>query len=152
MIKTLTLIWCVNAVLEDFFRTRLNLYVGRKKSMENALEQQISENEIKLKFIEHIADRKLNVHMENPRVLAYLEEAFPEATECNYDFLFSVTITDLMVEKFRELCSEKDKLKKQLEGLKGSTAESLWHKDLDEFLTELAVRIRFFVKSSACYT
>ncbi|KAE8675463.1 hypothetical protein F3Y22_tig00111671pilonHSYRG00261 [Hibiscus syriacus] len=125
-------------VLAGFYRTRLDLYVKRKKAMEDALEQQISEKEIKLKFIRHIAERKIDVHRKKPHVLADLRKAFPEATERDYDFLLSVTITDQLLEKFNELCSEKDKLEKQLIELKGSNARSLWRKELDEFLTELA--------------
>ncbi|KAE8675455.1 DNA topoisomerase 2 isoform 4 [Hibiscus syriacus] len=128
----------IEEILAGFYRTRLDLYVKRKKAMEDALEQQISEKEIKLKFIRHIAERKIDVHRKKPHVLADLRKAFPEATERDYDFLLSVTITDQLLEKFNEICSEKDKLEKQLIELKGSTARSLWRKELDEFLTELA--------------
>ncbi|KAE8675459.1 Detected protein of confused Function [Hibiscus syriacus] len=115
-----------------------------EKTMEDALEQQISEKEIKLKFIRHIAERKIDVHRKKPHVLADLRKAFPEATERDYDFLLSVTITDQLLEKFNELCSEKDKLEKQLIELKGSTARSLWRKELDEFLTELAKQYKAY--------
>ncbi|XP_068651823.1 DNA topoisomerase 2-like [Aristolochia californica] len=55
----------------------------------------------------------------------------------DYDYLLSMPIGNLILEKVQELLAHQDKIKKEVEELKGETPEGLWMRDLDAFLQEL---------------
>ncbi|KAK8484332.1 hypothetical protein V6N11_047370 [Hibiscus sabdariffa] len=64
-------------------------------------------------------------------------EASPAAIESDYDYLLSMAIGTLTLEKVGELISDKDKLKHDVEFWRKSTPNSLWLKDLDELEKQL---------------
>lgn len=59
----------------------------------------------------------------------------------DYDYLLSLAIGSLTLEKMQELRDERDKLVQEVEELKQSTVKSLWIKDLDK-LEEDLVQVR----------
>ncbi|KAK9683011.1 hypothetical protein RND81_10G112500 [Saponaria officinalis] len=50
----------------------------------------------------------------------------------DFDYLLSMAISNLTIEKVKELCDNKDKVLSQIEELKKQSEKSLWWKDLDE--------------------
>lgn len=62
-------------------------------------------------------------------------------TGSEYDYLLSLAIATLTLEKVKELCSERDKMKEEVEDLKKATPRSLWLKDLESLGAELDVWI-----------
>lgn len=57
----------------------------------------------------------------------------------DYEYLLSLAIGTLTLEKVQQLCAERDKLEDDVEELKKATPKSLWWKDLDAFTKELDV-------------
>ncbi|GMI87135.1 topoisomerase II [Hibiscus trionum] len=57
--------------------------------------------------------------------------------ESDYDYLLSMAIGTLTLEKVRELISDKDKLEHEVEYWRTSTPQTLWLKDLDELDKQL---------------
>lgn len=55
----------------------------------------------------------------------------------DYDYLLSMAIGSLTIEKVKELCANRDRLLMQIEDLKKQTEKSLWLKDLDALLKAL---------------
>ncbi|XP_077227115.1 DNA topoisomerase 2-like [Tasmannia lanceolata] len=55
----------------------------------------------------------------------------------DYEYLLSMPIGTLTLEKVQELLAQKEKLANEVEELKKVTPESLWRKDLDAFMVEL---------------
>ncbi|KAF6168380.1 hypothetical protein GIB67_018220 [Kingdonia uniflora] len=55
----------------------------------------------------------------------------------DYEYLLSMAIGSLTLEKVQELCAEKDKLTDEVDELKGSTPTSLWMRDLCALEKEL---------------
>ncbi|CAH8366429.1 unnamed protein product [Eruca vesicaria subsp. sativa] len=55
----------------------------------------------------------------------------------DYDYLLSLSIATLTLEKVQELCGERDKMKQQVEDLKKATPRSLWLRDLESLDAEL---------------
>ncbi|KAI5076728.1 hypothetical protein GOP47_0008793 [Adiantum capillus-veneris] len=55
----------------------------------------------------------------------------------DYEYLLSMPVGTLTLEKFQSLCNDRDKLERDVEELKRATPKSLWLKDLDEFLVQL---------------
>lgn len=58
----------------------------------------------------------------------------------DYEYLLSMPIGTLTLEKVQELLNQLDKLKNEVEELKRVTPEALWVRDLDALLVELDVR------------
>ncbi|XVF29358.1 hypothetical protein REPUB_Repub15cG0113900 [Reevesia pubescens] len=55
----------------------------------------------------------------------------------DYDYLLSMAIGTLTLEKVRELCSDRDKLQHEVEVLRKATPNSIWLKDLDDLEMQL---------------
>lgn len=57
----------------------------------------------------------------------------------DYEYLLSMPIASLTLEKVQSLCNERDKLEGDVEEMRRATPKSLWTKDLDAFIQELDV-------------
>ena len=57
----------------------------------------------------------------------------------DYEYLLSMAIASLTLEKVQSLCNERDKLEGDVEEMRRATPKSLWKKDLDAFLQQLDV-------------
>ncbi|KAL2478354.1 DNA topoisomerase 2 [Forsythia ovata] len=55
----------------------------------------------------------------------------------DYDYLLSMSIGSLTIEKVQELCNNRDKLIQEVEEMRKATINSLWTKDLDALEREL---------------
>ncbi|OVA09460.1 DNA topoisomerase II [Macleaya cordata] len=55
----------------------------------------------------------------------------------DYEYLLSMAIGTLTLEKVQELCSDKDRLTNEVDELRSATPKSLWLKDLDALEKEL---------------
>lgn len=74
------------------------------------------------------------------------EEESPEAGKrgvkaSDYEYLMSMPIGTLTLEKVQELCAEKDKLEGEVDELRRTSPRSLWLKELDALEEELDVSI-----------
>ncbi|KAH9611986.1 hypothetical protein KSS87_007148 [Heliosperma pusillum] len=58
-------------------------------------------------------------------------ETATEESLSDYDYLLSMSISSLTIEKVKELCANKDKVLNQIEDLKKQSEKSLWWKDLE---------------------
>lgn len=72
-------------------------------------------------------------------------EDHEESDEKGYEYLLSMAIGTLTLEKVQELCAQRDKLHDEVEELNKATPESLWLWDLDAFMAQLDVRELPFV-------
>lgn len=68
------------------------------------------------------------------------EEVIKGVRGGDYEYLLSLPIGSLTLEKVQALCRDRDKLEADMEELKRATPKSLWIRDLDAFLTQLDVR------------
>ncbi|CAK9140400.1 unnamed protein product [Ilex paraguariensis] len=57
----------------------------------------------------------------------------------DYEYLLSMAIGTLTLEKVQELCADRDKLNEEVDDLKKATPKSMWTKDLDALERELDV-------------
>ncbi|KAA8520228.1 hypothetical protein F0562_014484 [Nyssa sinensis] len=55
----------------------------------------------------------------------------------DYEYLLSMAIGTLTLEKVQELCADRDKLNKEVDDLRKATPKSMWMKDLDSLDREL---------------
>lgn len=57
----------------------------------------------------------------------------------DYEYLLSMSIGTLTLEKVQELCADRDKLNQEVDNLKKATPKALWMKDLDDLEKQLDV-------------
>eukprot|EP00250_Pteridium_aquilinum_P019523 c24465_g1_i1 orf=369-4922(-) len=68
------------------------------------------------------------------------EETVKGVKAGDYEYLLSMAIGSLTLEKVQSLCGERDKLEEDVEELKRATPKSLWIKDLEAFLQQLDIQ------------
>lgn len=67
------------------------------------------------------------------------EESNRGVRASDYDYLLSMAIGTLTLEKVQELCAERDKLNAEVEDMRNATPKTLWMKDLDVLDQQLDV-------------
>lgn len=70
-----------------------------------------------------------------------------DQSSSDYDYLISLAIGTLTLEKIQELLSERDKLVREVEDLKRTSVKSLWMRDLDALeakVLEVRCKINYF--------
>lgn len=123
----------------------------------NVLQSELLKLENKVRFIEGVVDGDIIVTNRKRADLFFelkqkgfaqfqkkiVESGVSGGTEGNgengYDYLLSIPIGTLILEKVRELRAEKDKIYGEVDDLKKATPMSLWTKDLDALEKELDV-------------
>ncbi|OMO96852.1 DNA topoisomerase II, eukaryotic-type [Corchorus olitorius] len=65
------------------------------------------------------------------------EVGVKEVQVSDYDYLLSMAIGTLTLEKVQELCAERDKIQNDVEEVRKATPKSLWLKDLDDLEIQL---------------
>lgn len=123
----------------------------------NVLQSEFLKLENKVRFIEGVVEGEIIVTNRKRADLFFelkqkgfvqfqkkiVESGVSEGTEGNgengYDYLLSLPIGILTLEKVRELRAKRDKLNGEIDDLKKATPMSLWTKDLDALEKELDV-------------
>lgn len=67
------------------------------------------------------------------------EESSRGVRASDYDYLLSMAIGTLTLEKVQELCADRDKLNAEVEDMRNATPKHLWMKDLDVLDKQLDV-------------
>ncbi|KAF7115944.1 hypothetical protein RHSIM_RhsimUnG0044300 [Rhododendron simsii] len=126
-----------------------------KEVLLNVLQSELLKLENKVRFIEGVVDGDIIVTNRKRADLFFelkqkgfaqfqkkiVESGVSGGTEGNgengYDYLLSIPIGTLILEKVRELRAERDKINGEVDDLKKATPMSLWTKDLDALEKEL---------------
>ncbi|KAG8480258.1 hypothetical protein CXB51_024810 [Gossypium anomalum] len=154
-------------ILDEFYHLRLEFYEKRRKHMLDTLELELLKMDNKVRFILDVVKGNIIVNNRKradlflelqekgftpfPKKTKAVEvavagdidhegepELSPEATRASdYDYLLSMAIGTLTLEKVQELCSDRDKLEHEVEELRKHTPKSLWLKDLEELEKQL---------------
>lgn len=75
-------------------------------------------------------------------------EAVNGVQSIDYDYLLSMAIGTLTLEKVQGLLADRDKLNEEVDDLRKATPESLWVKDLDALDTQLDVWTKITISPS----
>ncbi|KAG6761071.1 hypothetical protein POTOM_034263 [Populus tomentosa] len=153
-------------ILENFFHLRLEYYETRKKVLLENLEFELLKLENKVRFILGVvrgeiivnnrkrADLLLELHQKgfNPipkkskAVVAGATDDTEEAEDSldvsgvrasDYDYLLSMAIGTLTLERVQQLCADRDKLNGEVDSLRKTTPKVLWVKDLEALEMQL---------------
>ncbi|XP_068647207.1 DNA topoisomerase 2-like [Aristolochia californica] len=154
-------------ILEEFVPLRFEYYVKRKKALLENLQLDLLKVDNKVRFILGVVQGEIVVSNrkraelflelkqkgftpfpnkpKNAEDAAESEEAEGDqevaatvaVQSSDYDYLLSMPIGSLTLEKVQDLLAQQDKIRKEFEELEGVTPEGLWMRDLDAFLQEL---------------
>ncbi|KAL6530462.1 DNA topoisomerase 2 [Orobanche minor] len=142
-------------IIEEFCDLRLEFYEKRKKFMLSMLEKELLKLENKARFINEVVEGKtIIMNRKRNDLLAELKQknftpfpsnaTSPNPTESDYEYLLSMPIGTLTMEKVQELCGQRKKLNDEVDGLKHATPESLWSKDLDALEQKLNLQSKIY--------
>jgi len=123
----------IEAILDEFFIVRLELYQKRKDYLLEELEKQLKLISWKVKFILMIVEKKLEINnKKKSEIETQLEKnKFPKI-DGTYNYLLSMPIYNLTQEKIDELKKQEKDKQEEHELLTKKTPEQLWASDLEE--------------------
>ncbi|KAJ2236280.1 DNA topoisomerase 2 [Coemansia sp. RSA 475] len=134
-------------IIDDFYPLRLRYYQLRKENMAEKLGRDLQMADNRARFVMEIIQKKLTVNnrkrleiIQELRDRGYAAMAKPKPNEADadaepasdYDYLLSMPIWNLTMEKVEKLLKEKRDIEIKLEELLALTPIDLWNVDLDE--------------------
>lgn len=126
-----------NEILDEFYDVRLEFYSKRKKYMIDLIEAELIILENKIRFIMMIVNKELKVIKVKINLLnSKLEELDFFKMDDKYDYLTSMPIHSLTLEKIEELKNKCDEMNKQLEIIKKKTIKKMWMEDIMDIIKE----------------
>lgn len=127
-------------ILENYVRVRLDLYQKRKDYLLKEWKREMSVLEWKVKFIEHVIDKKIKFfNVPKKTVEERLEELefpkLPRASGAEPSYFYTeVGIWGFTKERVDELKKQLDDKKTQYNDLKGKTPTDMWKEELNAFI------------------
>ncbi|KAJ2909919.1 DNA topoisomerase 2, partial [Coemansia aciculifera] len=145
-------------IIEDFYPLRLRYYQLRKENMAEKLGRDLQMADNRVRFVMEIIQKKLTVNNRKrkdiiqelrdrsydpmPKKVKPVVAGDPEAEQAadaadsgeasDYDYLLSMPIWNLTMEKVEKLLKEKSDIQQKLEDLLALTPIDLWTTDLEE--------------------
>ena len=124
----------IEAILNDYYEVRLDLYQKRKDNKLETLESQLKIISYKVKFILLIVEKKLDINnKKKSEIEEKLEELKFPRHDNSYNYLLSMPLYNLTYEKIEELKKQEKEKQTEFDTLIGMKPEDLWTNDLDEF-------------------
>jgi len=132
----------VEAIIDDYFETRLEMYQTRKTFMIDALEKELVLLSNKAKYIKENLDGTIDLRgKKKEQVIKMLEEKGYDIIEDDQDYKYLVkmpmdSVTDENVEKiFKEQCAKET----ELETIKTTSINQMWSSELDSLREEYII-------------
>jgi DNA topoisomerase II len=154
----------VEAIMDEFFSYRLQLYAKRKEWLLQEMQKELRRFTNQARFIQMIIDGKLNISKKKKAVLiAELQslgfDAFPKTSDAakqgeteavveeddgdddsinasSYDYLLGMALWSLTQERVEKLQRQIGDKEDEIDLLMKKSKEDLWIHDLDEFIAE----------------
>jgi DNA gyrase/topoisomerase IV subunit B len=119
----------IDALLEDFYKSRLPYYSMRRKRMIDDLSSKIKVLEDKYRFLKLVIEDKIVIFKKTKQeILAQMKQhKIPE------DLLTTIRLSSLSEDELNELLKEIEELKKEKEEIQKLLPEQMWITDLKEF-------------------
>ncbi len=130
---------CVEDIMRDYYKVRLEMYQKRKDYQLAILEHQLKIISYKVKFILMVVEKKLEINNKKKQEIEdKLEKLkFPQLgknkdDKQSYDYLLSMPLYNLTQEKIEELKQQQDEKETEYKELNEKTIQEIWLKELDE--------------------
>lgn len=130
----------VDEIICEFYGYRLALYGKRKEYMVTSLEQDLTILQNKVRFILAIIESSLEIRrIPKATIIAELKRNNYDTFNDGYDYLLSMQLWNLTLERVGALQNTMMKKQKELNELKNKTVKTIWLEELTE-LEELIVK------------
>ena len=135
----------VYEIVDDYFKIRYNYYEKRKEYLINKLENELKVLTNKARFIQYNLDDKIDLRKKSKSEINSIMEKFEFdiGDSGDYNYLVKMPMDSVSKENVEKLMKEHENKKAELEGIKSSTIEKIWLKELkvlknsyNEFLEE----------------
>lgn len=124
----------VNSIINEFYKIRLDFYDKRKKYILNKLKNEIDILASKVKFINLIINKKINIfNKKKDDVIKILDKQSLHIIkdEPKYDYLIRMSFYSFTKEKIDELTKKLNEKKKEYDNINKKKIEEIWIDDLD---------------------
>lgn len=123
--------YTVYEIIDDFCLIRLEYYKKRKKFILGKLEHENIVIENKIKFIQALLDKKIEIRGESKTVLeTKLSDMKFVKIDDNFNYLLNMSIVSMTAEKIEELNALYEKKKLEIISVGDTSLESMWKFDL----------------------
>lgn len=131
-------------ILNEWCPVRLEYYEKRRNYIIELCKYEHTKVTSKYKYIKLVIDKELDMYQDDEKLemdmikhkLEKLKNSFGSDKEKNYDYLLSMQMRSMTVNKLEELQKEVGKIKEKLKNTKSKTAKQMWIEDLDNFEVE----------------
>jgi DNA topoisomerase II len=127
----------VEAIIDDYFVTRLTLYGKRKEFMINALERELSLLSNKAKYIQENLDGTIDLRKKNKEQINKMLAGYDVVDgDKDYKYLTKMTMDSVTDENVAKLFAEHAQKKAELDTVKITTDRQMWSSELDKLRNE----------------
>lgn len=120
-------------VVSYFVNFRLGYYEKRKTHLLNSLEREQAQLSARARFIKAIIDFEIKVaNVKKAEIVAGIEKLDLQKQDGNYDYLLSMPIHTLTLEKYEELLKKLDEVKKEIDKVTKTKPIDFYQRDLKE--------------------
>ena len=125
--------YTVHEIMDEFYMIRHQFYVQRKEHMLNTLEQILKVLNEKVRFINDVINEDIINKRSKDDINQQLEQRQYLKVDDEYKYLVSMPIYSLSSEKKEELENEAAKKNEEFTELQGTSVETMWKSELEEF-------------------
>ncbi|CAD25222.1 DNA TOPOISOMERASE II [Encephalitozoon cuniculi GB-M1] len=123
-------------ILKEFYGVRLRYYLIRKENMLKVMREELEKLENKVRFIKEVSMGELVISRRRKGEVIFDLESRGYARADDYEYLLSMSILSLTVERIERLSNEHAKRLSEYNQLMGKTPKELWLEDLEVFEKE----------------
>ncbi|ADM11320.1 DNA topoisomerase II [Encephalitozoon intestinalis ATCC 50506] len=123
-------------ILKEFYDVRLRYYSIRKENMLKVMKEELVKLENKVRFIKEVSTGELVISRRRKGEVIFDLESRRYARVDDYEYLLSMSILSLTVERIEKLNNEHAKKLEEYNKLESKTPKELWLDDLEVFERE----------------
>ena len=127
----------VEAIIDDYFVTRLALYGKRKEFMIKALERELMLLSNKAKYIQENLDGTIDLRKKNKEQINKMLSGYDVIDgDSDYKYLTKMTMDSVTDENVAKLSAEHAQKQLELDTVKATTDRQMWSSELDKLKSE----------------
>ena len=127
----------VEAIIDDYFVTRLSLYGKRKDFMINALERELKLLSNKAKYIQENLDGTIDLRKKNKEQINKMLAGYDVLDgDGDYKYLTKMTMDSVTDENVAKLFAEHAQKQAELDTVKATTDRQMWSSELEKLKNE----------------
>jgi DNA topoisomerase-2 len=125
-------------IIDEYFVTRLRLYLVRKNYLIEKITHELLVIENKVKYIREVLDSTIDIRrMKKEHVYKLLSEKDYKLIDDEYSYLIKLPMDSVTEEKIAEMEKKYENKKNELEEIINTSIENMWIKELDNLYSDI---------------